>query len=283
MKTLRTKPFLLATAGATVDGRTIEESWLKDIAETYDPKTYGARLNIEHIRGISGAAPFRSYGDVVEVSTAEVEVQIAGKTEKRLGLFGSFDVLEDAKQLNDAGQKVYSSIEVEPNFAGKGKAYLMGVALTDSPASIATERLKFNFQRPGAQNFSRDEGATLQFADDKGDVTPEGSSFLNALTGVLDKFAGQFGGKPKEESKPDPKPDDAPQGFSVDTFKQVFAEFGKTINDAIVAQGNAFREEVDQIGVKLNKLTEEIETTAAPGQQERPLANGNGKFTKTAF
>src|SRR3546814_3317507 len=71
MKTLRTKPFLLATAGATVDGRTIEESWLKDIAETYDPKTYGARLNIEHIRGISGQAPFRSYGAVVEVSTAE--------------------------------------------------------------------------------------------------------------------------------------------------------------------------------------------------------------------
>src|SRR3546814_4318259 len=146
MKTLRTKPFLLANAGATVDGRTIEESWLKDIAETYDPKTYGARLNIEHIRGISGQAPFRSYGDVVEVSTAEVEVQIGGKTEKRLGLFGVFDVHEEAKQLNDAGQKVYSSIEVEPNFAGKGKAYLMGCALTDSPASIATERLKFNFR-----------------------------------------------------------------------------------------------------------------------------------------
>src|SRR3546814_19149640 len=49
-----------------------------------------------------------------------------GKTEKRLGLFGVFDVHEEAKQLNDAGQKVYSSIEVEPNFAGKGKAYLMG-------------------------------------------------------------------------------------------------------------------------------------------------------------
>src|SRR3546814_6127901 len=107
----------------------------------------------------------------------------------------------------------------------------MGCALTDSPASIATERLKFNFQRPGAQNFSRDEGAALQFADDKGDVTSEGSSFLNALTGVLDKFAGQFGGKPKEEPKPDPKPDDASQAFSVAAFKDVFGEFAKTIND----------------------------------------------------
>src|SRR3546814_20502065 len=110
---------LLPTVGATGDGRTVEESWLKDIAETYDPKTYGARLNIEHIRGISGQAPFRSYGDVVEVSPAEVEVQIGGKTEKRLGLFGVFDVHEEAKQLNDAGQKVYSSIEVEPNLDRK--------------------------------------------------------------------------------------------------------------------------------------------------------------------
>src|SRR3546814_16306782 len=122
-----------------------------------------------------------------------------GKTEKRLGLFGVFDVHEEAKQLNDAGQKVYSSIEVEPNFAGKGKAYLMGCALTDSPASIATERLKFNFQRPGAQNFSRDDGDALQFAAYTGDVTSEGSSFPNALTGVMNQVAGTLGGKPREK------------------------------------------------------------------------------------
>ena len=89
---MKTKPFLLATAGSTVDGRAIDDNLLKEMASSYDPKTYGARLNIEHIRGISGDKPFRSYGDVLELSTAEVDVNFNGKTEKRLGLFGTFEV-----------------------------------------------------------------------------------------------------------------------------------------------------------------------------------------------
>lgn len=56
----RTKPFLLATAGSTVDGRTIDDKMIAEMASSYDPKTYGARLNIEHIRGITGDKPFRS-------------------------------------------------------------------------------------------------------------------------------------------------------------------------------------------------------------------------------
>ena len=42
---------LLATAGSTVDGRSIDARDLEQIAASYDPKTYGARVNIEHIRG----------------------------------------------------------------------------------------------------------------------------------------------------------------------------------------------------------------------------------------
>jgi hypothetical protein len=146
---MKTKPFLLATAGSTVDGRTIDDAMLQQIASSYDPKTYGARLNIEHIRGVTGESPFRAYGDVVELSIGKTEVNFNGKKEQRTALFGTFDVTEDPK-LNEAGQKVYPSIEIEPNFAGKGFAYLMGCALTDSPASIATQRLQFNRSLPGA-------------------------------------------------------------------------------------------------------------------------------------
>jgi hypothetical protein len=108
------------------------------------PRTFGARLNIEHVRGMAPDGPFRAYGDVLELSAGTVEVDFNGQKEQRKALFGTFDVTEEAKKLNESGQKVYPSIEIEPNFAGKGFAYLMGCALTDSPASIATQRLQFN-------------------------------------------------------------------------------------------------------------------------------------------
>jgi hypothetical protein len=40
-------------------------------------------------------------------------------------------------------EKIYSSIELHPQFALNGKAYVVGLAMTDTPASLGTERLKF--------------------------------------------------------------------------------------------------------------------------------------------
>ncbi|MCA0208118.1 MAG: GPO family capsid scaffolding protein [Proteobacteria bacterium] len=277
----RTKPFLLATAGSTVDGRTIDENMIKEMAKSYDPKTYGARLNIEHIRGVSGEKPFRAYGDVAELSTGEVDVNFNGTIEKRLGLFGAFDVTEDAQALNAAQQKVFPSIEIEPNFAGKGFAYLMGCAMTDSPASIATDRLAFNITRPGALVFSRDEGALLEFADDKGDVTPEGGNFLTALTGILDKFGANFG--KKEDPQPVQQPAVVPGAIDMTALTGLFTDMGKAFQGTITAQTNAVRSEIDRIDLKVTNLAKDVETTPAGGQPTRPLANGNANFTKTAF
>jgi hypothetical protein len=41
-------------------------------------------------------------------------------------------------------QKVYASIEINPNFADTGEAYLVGLAVTDDPASLGTEMLQFS-------------------------------------------------------------------------------------------------------------------------------------------
>lgn len=38
-----------------------------------------------------------------------------------------------------AGQKVYTSMEIRPNFSNSGKCYLIGLAVTDDPASLGTE------------------------------------------------------------------------------------------------------------------------------------------------
>lgn len=281
---MKTKPFLLATAGSTVDGRVIDEKMLQEMASSYDPKTYAARLNIEHIRGISGQAPFRAYGDVLELSTQEVDVNFNGTTEKRLGLFGVLDVTEEAKQLNAAGQKVYPSIEIEPNFGGKGFAYLMGAALTDSPASIATERLAFNRQLPGVINLARgDDGqgkdpTALEFAEAADDAA--GKSFLTSLEGVLGKFFKQEPATPP--AKVDPKPDDAPAAFKVEDLKPLFAELGSTFATSIEGLRTEFRGEADAQALRLRALEAKVEGTPDTKHTQRPAAAGaNGKYAVT--
>ncbi len=269
---MKTKPLLLATAGSTVDGRTIDDKMLEEMASSYNPKTYGARVNIEHIRGISGEGPFRAYGDVLELSVGEVDVDFNGKTEKRKALFGVLDVTDDAKKLNDASQKVYPSIEIEPNFGGKGFAYMMGCALTDSPASIATERLQFNRALPGTLTVSGDKAEALEFAD--AGATEGGNALLSAMGKMFDGFAAKF---TKADDKPKDPPATDPVSAALDftQLRPLFEEVGTTFATAINDMRTEFRAEADALAVKLKKLEDTQEATPATTFQQRPRANGN--------
>ncbi|EGF1658200.1 GPO family capsid scaffolding protein, partial [Salmonella enterica] len=51
------------------------------------------------------------------------------------------------KKLTDEGKKIYSSIELHPQFSLNGNPYIVGLAMTDTPASLGTERLKFAAQQ----------------------------------------------------------------------------------------------------------------------------------------
>ena len=279
---MKTKPFLLATAGSTVDGRTIDDKMLEEMASSYDPKTYGARLNIEHIRGISGDGPFRACGDILELSVGEVDVNFNGKTEKRKALYGVFDVNDDAKKLNEAGQKVYPSIEIEPNFGGKGFAYCMGAALTDSPAAIATERLQFNRTLPGALTVSGDKAEALEFAEEG--VTEGGNAFLSKLGTMLDTFTAKFGKADDKGEKPRESPADpaAAAAFDFTQLRPLIEELGTSFSTAINGLRTEFRADADALGVKLKKLEETAEKTPAATFQQRPRAAGaNGSYAKT--
>ncbi|MCP2016829.1 GPO family capsid scaffolding protein [Qipengyuania citrea] len=274
---MKTKKFLLATAGATVDGRTIDANMLTEMAEGYDPKTYGARVNIEHIRGISGQAPFRAYGDVLELSTAEVDVNFHGQTEKRLGLFGTLDVTDDAKALNDAGQKVYPSVEIEPNFAGKGKAYLMGVALTDSPAAIATERMAFNRSIPGALTLAADrpeQAFAFEFADAEGKPSEAAEGLIGKFGAMLDTVFAKHGGK--EGEVPKPKEGDAPQAGDLDfaQLRPLFEGFAQDVAGSIDTLRTEMRGELDQFAVRIKGIEGKVEGTPADTYNQRPAAAG---------
>ena len=138
-KKFKSKWFRVATAGDTTDGREIQENWIQEIAETYNPQTYGARINVEHIRSAFPDSSFGAYGDVVAVKAEKVDVD----GEKKLTLFAQIEPNDNLIELNKRNQKIYTSIEVNPNFANSGKAYLVGLAVTDSPASLGTDMLQF--------------------------------------------------------------------------------------------------------------------------------------------
>lgn len=131
--------FVVATEGATTDGRKIERNWLSQIAEDYDPKKYGARINLEHFRWRyfdKEDAHSYSYGDVLAVKTQETE-------DGKLQLLAQIEPTDKLVELVKQKQKVYTSIEVDTTFANTDRAYLVGLAVTDSPASLGTEYLSF--------------------------------------------------------------------------------------------------------------------------------------------
>lgn len=122
---------VVGTAGETVDGRTIEEQWLTDIADQYDLDIYQAQINADHERW------FGNFGQVHEVRLGKNK---EGATTLEARLHPNFRLIE----MNRNGQRLFTSMEITPNFRGKGKAYLTGLAVTDDPASIGTSMLKFS-------------------------------------------------------------------------------------------------------------------------------------------
>ena len=137
----KAKRFRIAVQGATTDGREISRDWISQMAKNYDPTVYGARINMEHIKGYAADSTFRRFGDVTKVEAEEItDGPLAGK----LALFGFIDPTPELVELTRARQKVYTSIEVNPKFSDTGEAYLIGLAVTDDPASLGTEYLSFS-------------------------------------------------------------------------------------------------------------------------------------------
>ncbi|EPY0565960.1 GPO family capsid scaffolding protein [Proteus mirabilis] len=133
MSQLMTNWLCIATAGDTVDGRIIEDSWILDSAELYDRKLYTACIWPEHERW------FGSMGEVLELKAERDE-------EGTLKLYARLRPNQHLLQANRDGQLLFTSAEFTKtgNFRGTGKTYLEGLGVTCSPASVGTDRLQFN-------------------------------------------------------------------------------------------------------------------------------------------
>ena len=135
------KFFRIGVAGDTCDGRIISGNDIQEMAESFDPRVYGCRINLEHIRGLFPDGDFKRLGDVVELKAEKIDDDSA--LNGKWALFARITPTDDLIAMNKKLQKVYTSMEIQPNFANTGKCYLVGLAVTDDPASLGTEYLEF--------------------------------------------------------------------------------------------------------------------------------------------
>lgn len=187
------KKFRVAVSGATVDGREIRPDHLRDAAASYSQDVYGARVNVEHYLSPYPTSDFGAMGDVTALSAEDItDGPLAGRT----ALYAEIEPSAQMKALTDAGKKVFSSIELHPQFALNGKAYVVGLAMTDTPASLGTERLKFAAQqRQQVQAFNKQQGESAMFSDAiEAEVielaeqrSEEGKQWFSRVMGILTK------------------------------------------------------------------------------------------------
>lgn len=271
-KKYKSKWFRIAVAGDTTDGREIQADWIIQMADSYDPNTYGARINIEHIRGILPDSVFGAYGDVLALKTEKVTIN----GEEKDALFAQIEPTESLLAINKKRQKVYSSIEVDENFAKTGKAYLIGMAVTDSPASLGTEMLQFaasakvnpladKKQRP-ENLFTVAQEVTLEFEEVK-----EQQSYS---AGLLDKVKKLFSKQEQTEKK-------SAESFSeqeqaIVEIAQETANQGQAVTN-LENDFNTLNTAHDQLQKDFNDLKNKLD--GEPETPPRPTS-GNSKFTE---
>ncbi|WP_392454404.1 GPO family capsid scaffolding protein [Edwardsiella piscicida] len=139
--TVKAKRFRIGVEGATTDGREIQREWLVQMAASYNPTVYTALINLEHIRGYSPDGTFKRYGYVTGLVAEEIT---DGPLKGKMALYADINPSPDLVSLIKQWQKQFTSMEVSTKFADTGKAYLVGLAATDDPASLGTEMMTFS-------------------------------------------------------------------------------------------------------------------------------------------
>jgi len=273
-KPLKSRFFRVATEGATTDGRAITRDQINQMAKNFDPAKYGARVWVEHMRGLYADSPFRAHGDVLAVEARDVE-------DGKRALFAQIKPLPELVAMNKAGQKIYTSIEIHPKFADTDEAYLTGLGVTDSPASLGTEVLTFAAQKPDTSPFTKRKShaealfseavhTELVFEEDEA-AEPKASKFGAVLDGLVKRFTG----KAKDD---DSRFEEVLKGF--EAFG-TYAEAQEKAHDALKAEQDALAKKYTELLGKHDALVKRLEETPESGFTARPTAGGGDGVAKT--
>ena len=274
MKKFRSNWFCVAVEGATSDKRTIKRTWLEQAAKNFNPATYGARIWLEHFRSLLPDSPFKAYGDVLAVKTDEIDIN----GQKKLALFAQVEPTPELIALNKAKQKIYSSIEIDDSFADTGEAYIVGLAVTDSPASLGTDVLAFSAQKPESSPFKdRHYSATSMFTEALEttltfeEIEAKPSIAAQLLSTVKNLLSSK---QTKDDS------DFSQMGEAI----QAVAEHVKDLPEQLAA-AKAFSAELntrfDQLRTDLTNLTTQLSNTGDTRQPKRPVISGGDNHVVT--
>lgn len=257
----------VAVSGPTVDGRNIDPVMLQQAAKNYNRETYAARGNLEHIRGFSGDKPFGMYADVLALKSEPIKLEVAGKLEDKIGLFAQLEVSDDLVDLNKRGQKLYSSIELLPDFAGSKEAYMVGLAFTDSPASLGTQRLQFS------KAFGTTPTDPVELELKLEAPTPAQAASANVGEALRDLFKSWMPATAPAVAPPaPPAPAAAPTDFAA--FATGLHGALEKMTGAIEASNKANAEATAKVAADLDALTKRLETTPSQNYSARPPATG---------
>lgn len=268
------KFFRIGVEGDTCDGRVISATDIQEMADSFDPRVYGCRINLEHLRGLLPDGAFARYGDVIELKAETIEDDSA--LNGKLALFGKIAPLDTLVDMVAKGQKVYTSMEIQPNFANSGKCYLVGLAVTDDPASLGTEYLEFcskakhnplqRFKMNPENLFSVASLAELEFED-----VPD--TLLNKLT---DSVKSIFS---RKQTSDDARFSDVHEAVttiaervqtSTDSAEMRFSSLESeiaTLNQRLIDQATT-------TGAKLSAITATLDKTPDGTQPRRTLSTG---------
>jgi hypothetical protein len=127
---LKTEFKRIGRSGPTVDGRIISPQMIDQMAEDYDKELFTALIWPEHER-------YLNFGSVEALRS---EPNIEGGRD----LYAQLSPNEFYLSSNKYDQKLFTSMEINTDFRKSGRAYLSGLGATDSPASAATDEIRFS-------------------------------------------------------------------------------------------------------------------------------------------
>lgn len=246
----------VATAGPTIDGRTLEALQMEEMAYGYNPAEYTAVVNVDHVYG--------NMGHVTELRTSR-DAKVRTVLQARIQPNSNY------VYLNESKVKQFFSIELVSDFAKTGKAYLVGLAITDVPASLGTS--KAEFKAGGRELLSTNEPADFDFQTFPVCSDTPVLNFLKRLFSFTPSQKELTMSTPAEQNQTAlSTPSASPRGIEVlscdlitETVKSaVTAAFAERQSAETVAELTALKAEKEALKTELTALKESAAATIVP-------------------
>ncbi len=206
------------------------------------------------------------------------------KTEEqdgKLGLLAQIDPTDELVAMTKARQKVFSSMEVQPEFADTGEAYLVGLAVTDNPASLGCEVLQFSAKAKTNPLASRKQDPSNLFTEAvevSFDFSPERTNHTaaNVPPGFADSIKRLFSKQRRSDANADARFADVQEAVQtvaqqVQTTGEQFSTALKAVTDQLTTLNNQAAERDKQFNALKAQLEQTDAYTARP-----PATGGDG-------